>query len=170
MPRYARAARFDYDSKRVSCTQCTRTETLNTIYQWFQEGILNAGETLPTQGNRQGRIFWLNGMAGTGKSTIAQTIANRFDETKELGASFFCTRDDAECSNVNLIFPTLAYQLSSFNPAFGEHVSEAMRKDPDVQHALTSRQLQKLIIDPLDALMQDKTVIFPPCIVVIDAL
>jgi hypothetical protein len=43
-----------------------------------------------------------------------------------------------------------------------------MRKDPDVQFALPSRQLQKLIMEPLHAAMHEET--FQPCIIVIDAL
>jgi len=36
-------------------------------------------------------IFWLNGMAGTGKSTISRTIAQELAEKKRLAASFFFT-------------------------------------------------------------------------------
>ncbi|KAJ3717960.1 hypothetical protein C8R42DRAFT_724169 [Lentinula raphanica] len=35
------------------------------------------------------RIFWLGGLAGTGKSTIAQTIAKELDASHTLGATFF---------------------------------------------------------------------------------
>src|SRR5258707_4137649 len=143
MPRYARAARFDHECKRVSCTQDTRTEILDTISHWFDRETLDAGGALPTRGNPQGRVFWLDGVAGTGKSTIAQTVANRFDEFDILGASFFCFRDKAECSNVNLIFPTIACQLSAFNPAFGKHLSEVLHENADLQYALVARQLQK---------------------------
>ncbi|KAJ5850105.1 hypothetical protein N7455_009961 [Penicillium solitum] len=34
-------------------------------------------------------IFWLSGMAGTGKSTIARTMAKSFEDKGQLGASFF---------------------------------------------------------------------------------
>jgi len=136
MPRYARTARFDHDTKRVSCTQGTRTETLDTIYRWFDGYIWETGETLSTKWNPEGRIFWLDGVAGTGKSTIAQTVADHFSQTHELGASFFCSRDDGECSNINLVFPTIAYQLSLRSPSFQKHLSEAIHKDPDVQYAL----------------------------------
>src|SRR5258705_1617390 len=156
MPRYVRAARFDQPTRRVSCTEDTRSEILDSIYHWFK-GELETDEIIPVEGNINSRIFWLDGVAGTGKSTIAQTIAEHFDETCELGASFFCSRDDAECSNVNLIFPTVAYQLSLFNPTFKKHVSEAISKDPDLQYALTSRQLKKLILEPLDAVMCEET-------------
>src|SRR5258705_13601551 len=168
MPRYARTARFDHQSRRVSCTKGTRTETLDTIYRWFRGEILETGETLAMEGNRQGHIFWLDGAAGTGKSTIAQTIPHHFHATSELGASFSRPRDDADCSNVSLLFPTIAYQLSLFHPAFEKHLSEAMDKDPDVQFALVSMQLEKLVVNPLNAVMHEKS--FPPCIVIIDAL
>src|SRR5258705_6835708 len=168
MPRYAHAARFDHETRRVLCTRGTRTETLDAIYRWFKGDIdiLKADETLSMEGNRQGRIFWLDGVAGTGKSTIAQTVADHFNRTHQLGASFFCSRDDAECSNVGLVFPTIAYQLSLFNTSFQSHLSEVMDRDPDVQYALSTMQLEKLIINPLHAAKET----FRPCIVIIDAL
>src|SRR5260221_3845138 len=168
IPRYARAARFDYDSKRVSCTQGTRTETLDAIYHWFNGQISETGETLLTEGNPQGRIFWLDGVAGTGKSTIAQTVADDFNRPHKLGASFFCSRDDGECSNIGLVFPTIAYQLSLRSPSFQKHLSEAIEKNPDVQYALASMQLEKLVMDPLYAAIREEA--FPPCLVIIDAL
>src|SRR5258705_11115333 len=101
MPRYARAARFHQGTKRVTCANGTRTEILHTIHRWFKGESLATEGTLPTQGNSKGQIFWLDGIAGTGKSTIAQTIAYHYHHTKQLGASFFCSRDDADCINVD---------------------------------------------------------------------
>src|SRR5713101_2213331 len=43
-----------------------------------------------------------------------------------------------------------------------------MDKDPDVQYALSSMQLETLVINPLRAAMREEA--FPPCIVIIDAL
>src|SRR5882762_974048 len=168
IPRYARAARFDYDTKRVSCTPGTRIETLDTIYHWFNGQISETGQTLSTEGNPKGRIFWLDGVAGTGKSTISQTVADHFNRTHELGASFFCSRDDGECSNISLVFSTIAYQLSLRSPSFQKHLSEVIEKDPDIQYALASMQLEKLVMDPLRAAIREES--FPPCLVVLDAL
>src|SRR5713226_7250780 len=103
MPRHVIQARFDQGTRRVSCTEDTRTEVLQTIYNWFSGRNREACKTLSTTGNADGRIFWLDGVAGTGKSTIAQTVADHFDETHQLGASFFCSRDDAGCGNVALV-------------------------------------------------------------------
>jgi len=168
MPRYAAAAQFNQGTERVPCTEDTRTEILDAIYHWFNRDHFEMYDVLPIEGNINGRIFWLDGLAGTEKSTIAQTIADHFDRSGKLGASFFCSRDDAKRSNINLIFPTIARQLSSSNPAFKKHISEAMRKDPNVEYALMSRQLKKLVIEPLHAVMCEGT--FSPCIIVIDAL
>src|SRR5882724_1846858 len=170
MPRCAHAARFDQAIKhiRVTCAENTRTEILDMIHAWFRDESLAADATLRTAGNPQSPVFWLDGVAGTGKSTIAQTVANHYHQTKQLAASFFCSRDDADCSNVGLVFQTIAFQLSTFNPAFSERVSEAMARDAYLQSALPSMQLEKLIIEPLEAVVREQG--FPPCIIIIDAL
>jgi shikimate kinase len=44
----------------------------------------------------QKSIFWLKGMAGTGKSTISWTVAESLKNTNYLGASFFFKRGSKE--------------------------------------------------------------------------
>jgi pantothenate kinase-related protein Tda10 len=46
----------------LTCLSNTRVEVLREIHEWAD------GQDMPC-------IFWLNGMAGTGKSTIACTVA-----------------------------------------------------------------------------------------------
>ena len=111
-------------------------------------------------------IFWINGSAGTGKTTIAYTVAEECSKHKILGASFFCSHDDTECSNVNLIFITIAYQLQQFSTAFAEELAHAWRLHPDIAYASLSYQLEELLVKPLGAAGGS----FPPCVVVIDAL
>jgi len=62
----ATAARFDQETKRVSCTEGTRMEILDSIYHWFKGKHLETDDVLPIEGNANGRIFWLD--AGTGKT------------------------------------------------------------------------------------------------------
>jgi len=70
-------------------------------------------------GNERGQhVFWLNGLAGTGKSTIAQTFAEITFAEGKLGASFFCSRDFEDRSNLEAILPTLAFQLAYRYPLF----------------------------------------------------
>ena len=47
-----------------------------------------------------------------GKSTIAQTIAERLFAEGQLGASFFCSRDFEDRRDLQFIFPTIAAQLA----------------------------------------------------------
>ena len=94
-------------------------------------------------------VFWLNGLAGTGKSTIAQTIAEHVFAEDSLGASFFCSRDFEDRSNLHFIFPTLAFQLAHKYPDFRSHFVPLLRSNPDVAHESLYRQMQKLIAEPL---------------------
>ena len=108
-------------------------------------------------------MYWLNGLAGTGKTTIAQTIAERTFADGQLGASFFCSRDFEDRSNINLIFPTLAVQLARKYANFRSHLIPLVRLDPGIAHESLYDQMSKLIVGPLK-----KSQISP--VIVIDAL
>ena len=94
-------------------------------------------------------VYWLNGLAGTGKSTIAQTIAERMFAEGQLGASFFCSRDFEDRSNLQFIFPSLGVQLARKYPAFRSIFVPLVRSDPGISHELLCNQMDKLIIRPL---------------------
>jgi len=113
--------------------------------------------------NEQGqRVFWLNGLAGTGKSTIAQTFAEITFAEGKLGASFFCFRDFEDRSNIQPIFPTLAYQLACQYPPFQEELLQVLKKFGTKCRSLCS-QLETLIVGPFQALQT-------PTLIIIDAL
>src|SRR5438552_18537841 len=99
--------------------------------------------------NDRARIFWINGSAGTGKTTIASTVADICTARGILGASFFCSRDDAECSNPNLIFTTIAVQLGQYCPAFAAEIARVREQKPDIGYSSVSYQLKQLIVNPL---------------------
>jgi hypothetical protein len=60
----------------MQCLSGTRVDLLNQVKVWSEK-------------DHNEHIFWLNGMAGTGKSTIARTVASSFDKEGQLGGSFF---------------------------------------------------------------------------------
>ncbi|KAJ7234494.1 hypothetical protein B0H12DRAFT_156787 [Mycena haematopus] len=61
----------------------------------------------------------LSGSAGTGKSTIAKTVASILAEEKHtLAASFFFSRNFAERREIMGLPVTLAYQLADYNADF----------------------------------------------------
>ena len=94
-------------------------------------------------------IHWLNGLAGTGKSTIAQTFAERLFADGGLGASFFCSRDFEDRRDLHYIFPTLAFQLAHKYPEFRSTLIPLLRSNPDIGHESLFNQMRMLIVEPL---------------------
>ena len=75
LPVAERAYYNSYANQRDDrCLPNTRVGLLSQISEWAQSC-------------ESKHIFWLNGMAGTGKSTIARTVAHSFDQEAKLGAS-----------------------------------------------------------------------------------
>ena len=95
-------------------------------------------------------VYWLNGLAGTGKSTIAKTVAERLFADGQLGASFFCSRDFEDRRNLQLIFPTLATQLARKYTGFRSILTPLIRSDPNVAYESLYSQMEKLIVRPLN--------------------
>jgi hypothetical protein len=113
------------------------------------------------------RIFWINGTAGTGKTTIAHHVSSTCkDHGILLGASFFCSRDNADCSNPKLIFTTIAYQLGQLFPRFKDKVAAVLKSNREIGLSDLSYQLKEIIVTPLRTIGDS----IPPCVVVIDAL
>ena len=108
-------------------------------------------------------VFWLNGLAGTGKSTIAQSFSDMIANDGILGASFFCSRDYLDRRELKNIFPTLAYQLACHYPCFRNHIITTIRKDPTLAHTSLISQLENLLMSPLSEAKVS-------CVIVIDAL
>ena len=94
-------------------------------------------------------VYWLNGLAGTGKTTIAQSVAERMFADGRLGASFFCSRDFEDRGNLHFIFPTLAIQLARRYPKFRSIFVPLVRSDPGIAHESLYNQMNKLIVGPL---------------------
>ena len=68
---------------------------------------------------------------------------------RRLGASFFCSRDFEDRSNLQLIFPTLAVQLARTYPEFRSIFVPLVRSDPEILHESLFGQMNKLIAQPI---------------------
>ena len=121
---------------RNGCLKRTRENVLNEIEKWTEDLEMSP-------------VFWLNGLAGTGKSTIAQTVAERLFADGRLGASFFCSRGVEDRSDLQLIFPTLAFQLAQMYPDFRTSLIPLLQSNPDIVHESLQDQMQRLLIQPL---------------------
>ncbi|KAH6636889.1 hypothetical protein F5144DRAFT_199344 [Chaetomium tenue] len=144
------------DEHDARCYPGTRTDLLERITKWA--------------GNPHGEIiFWLNGMAGTGKSTISRTVAQSFADRGLLGASFFFKRGERDRGNAALLFTTIAAQLVAKEPDLAPHVRAAIEDDPSVTSKTLREQFEKLILKPLGNL-KGGTDDVKEVVLVIDAL
>ncbi|KAI0410771.1 vegetative incompatibility protein HET-E-1 [Xylaria grammica] len=110
-------------------------------------------------------IFWLNGVAGTGKSTISRTVAQRFHERGLLGATFFFKRGEAERGHAGRLFTTLAAQFAAKIPRVAQQIQTALDNDPNVCSKALSEQFKQLILNTLTYARGPQTLV-----IVIDAL
>ena len=133
--RRAHGAEYKHGN-RSGCLKGTRESVLDEIERW-------------TEDFDKPPVYWLNGLAGTGKSTIAQTVTERVFASGHLGASFFCSRDVADRSDLQLIFPTLAFQLAQKYPDFRSSLALILEFNPDIVHESLQAQMQSLVVDPL---------------------
>jgi hypothetical protein len=125
------------DRNEAQCLQGTRTEILQKIMDWAVS---------PSQ---EKCIFWLKGMAGTGKSTISRTMARSLKDTNHLGASFFFKRGEGDRGNAKKFFPTITRQLIYRIPRLGAGVQKAFDKDPEIATKSLNEQFEQLLLQPL---------------------
>ncbi|OCB85826.1 WD40 repeat-like protein [Sanghuangporus baumii] len=137
---------------RPECLPGTRMEVRRKIIDWvFSKSKQN--------------IFWLHGVAGSGKSTISTTIANHFRDMCRLGALICFERGKTEPTSV---IRTLAYQLAVFDPAIRKGIlSELDSNNDSAASGPPKQQFEKLILEPLLAAAGST---FGPIVVVLDAL
>jgi hypothetical protein len=100
---YAEGARFDPEKV---CLPHTRDDVIDEINEWINKPN---GDDVPC-------IFYLSGVAGSGKSTIAHTIALRYDQLGRLGSSFCFDRADQANRRPDNIFSTIARDLADLDP------------------------------------------------------
>ena len=116
-------------------------------------------------------IFWLAGMAGTGKTAIAVSLCRMLQEDPDvlLGGSFFCSRtsSDEARSDVRRIIPTLAALFADQSPKFAAELAAELKPSSGAAaHKPTSEQIGPLLQRPLAVLASETR----PIVFVIDAL
>ena len=149
--------------KREVCTDGTRVKILEDITNWANDFSLVSP-----------RVFWLTGQAGSGKTTIAYTIAKRFEEGNNanqhtvLGGNFLCSRQFQETQAQTRILPTIAYQLAHKCESYADALHVA-NKFNAVNHDVSS-QIKSLLVGPWQLSQASRHPELPPYLIVIDAL
>jgi hypothetical protein len=122
-------------SLRRNCTEGTREQILDNLMKWACD-------------HQAPNIYWLCGMAGTGKTTIARTFCERLKHEHLLGASFFCSRTIEETREIRAVFPTIAHELASRSVVIPSLLIEAVRRDQGIASSQPNVQFTCLIRDP----------------------
>jgi hypothetical protein len=114
-------------------------DILRDIYTWAND---ENGRT----------IFFLNGLAGTGKSTVARTVARYYFDKQRLGASFFFSRGGGDVGHAAKFATTIAVQLATSIPTLNHYVSDAVLERSDIASRSLRDQWQELVLSPLSKL------------------
>ncbi|KAL5512428.1 hypothetical protein ACEPAG_3420 [Sanghuangporus baumii] len=134
---------------RPTCLPDTRTDIRKKILEWaFADSEQN--------------IFWLHGVAGSGKSTVSTTIVQHLRDMSRLGAFLFFERGKSEPSSV---IRTIAYKLALYDSSIGESILEKTNEDKDIFSSLSEDQFTKLLLRPLSEMSKEG-----PIVIVLDAL
>ena len=130
-------ARFD----PPKCHPDTRRAVLDFIMRWAR------GEH-----TEEALIMWLYGPAGSGKSAILQTIAERCSEFNILLATYFFWKSDGTRNHPKSLVATIAYQIATTIPRLQHALSNIVSADPMIFDRSLDHQIKCLIIDPLNDL------------------
>jgi hypothetical protein len=136
-----------------ACLEGTRVDLLDSIKQWMTD---------PT--GKQ--LYWLTGVAGTGKTTVAQSVAEIAKKLGILGATFLFSHASNERRDYKRVIPTLAYQLAR-DPRLRSGVVAAVNADKAIAMTSTSIQARHLLFDVLQRLSSSPP---PFMLIILDAL
>ena len=121
------------ECNRTPCLENTRRNVIYDVMEWIAD-----------DSNEGKKVFWVYGLAGTGKSTLSTTIAQIIRRLHRLGAFFF-NRDIPQRTFATLI-RTLAYQLAMFDTRFGDGISRVAANNNDIAKMLVQLQFEHLLL------------------------
>jgi len=100
----------------------TRKTRLEEVVKW----VANKPE-----GNDvlQNNTYWIYGLPGIGKTSLAHSICASLHERWQLAGAFFCRKGDSTLGEPTNILPTLICNLAEILPPFRKIVANYLRKD-----------------------------------------
>jgi len=101
----------------------TRKSLLEQIMAWVTNGL--------EQTDRR-NTYWIYGLPGIGKTSLAHSICASLHDKEQLVGAFFCQRDDQELREPKNILPTLIHNLAILFPPFRSIVAECLRNNPNI--------------------------------------
>jgi hypothetical protein len=112
------------------------------------------------------RVYFLSGVAGSGKSAIAHTVARHFDQLGRLGSSFCFDHADQIRRHPKYLFSTITLDIANLNPVWKLALCNVVRKKRGLRSTLSLKeQFTNFILKPSKALTPAE-----PIVIVIDGL
>ncbi|RXW14626.1 hypothetical protein EST38_g11225 [Candolleomyces aberdarensis] len=133
-----------YDAPK--CDEDTRVEVIDEIMERMQDP------------DAPQRLLCMTGAAGSGKSALQQTIAERCTKSKILSAAFFLSSTDPTRNNTSFIVPTIAYQIGLKHRLFRSSVAAAVTHDPYVFSRSLKSQMDVLIVRPFESVQSSQQI------------
>ena len=144
------------DDEPHGCMPETREQILETLEDWAID-------------DETPKVYWLNGMAGTGKSSIAHSLCEILDKKGKLGGSFFCSRSDTTLRDGKAIVPTIASMLARSSPSIQSELFQILEQHPDAASFNSlSEQFKLLLARPINNAIPTNVRTYK--IIVIDAI
>ena len=119
-------------NRTLCCMEGTRESILDEITAWV------------TNESGPNNTYWIYGLPGIGKTSLAHSICQTLDERNQLVGAFFCQRDDTSSSEPRNILPSLIYKLAGISPSFRRIVAERLRSN---QNLTTESMKDTLFLD-----------------------
>ncbi|PAV17375.1 WD40 domain containing protein [Pyrrhoderma noxium] len=136
---------------RPECLENTRVQTLQNIYEWI------SGMGYPN-------ILLLTGGAGTGKSTIATTVAETRRRSGHPVCHLFFLRGKSDPSTV---IRTISYNLAVSYPPIARFIDEEVKRSGELSSATLKSEFDILLRKPLSSITSETR---RPILVVLDAI
>lgn len=95
--------------------------------------------------NTNSQVYYLNGLAGTGKTTISYSFCQLLEQAGLLGASYFCSRTVGETLNPRAILPTISYQLAFRSKLWASDLANALNRDGGIAGWNVRSQFERLL-------------------------
>ncbi|KAJ7592834.1 quinon protein alcohol dehydrogenase-like superfamily [Mycena floridula] len=156
------------ESRSSGRARVTRIEKLSVCYKGTREDILRQIDLWISGNETNNRCLCIVGIPGSGKSTIAATVARELLDASNsprtvLIAEFFIRRGFTETSDLDNIIPTIAQQLYQLSTKMAEVIRNALSARPTLVYPISNAQIDELFLAPLCAI--SKTIV-----IIIDAL
>ena len=155
---------FDPDPKNC-CMPDTRADVIESLLSFA------VSEDTPN------RLFHLSGVAGSGKSAVATTVANSLYHRGCLSGTFFFKRDIERLRIPANLVRTMAYSIALRHKLYKEALMDVLKSNPSVEDAALSIQFDALLRKPLNEIsnISSTTTVHPsynqPAVIfIIDAL